>query len=170
MIHPETQIGSLSALEQMIALGDIEGQVQAFLLSCKVDELSPATLRDYTQKLRALTRFCRGLEIASTKDITVSHVRLFLLKPQETNSPVDLLPLVTSLCGYRTNILAPKIVVKGPDVTSLAFKYCATPQPSTARPGRRGRIKSNFPASITTSIDPLPDQDLCPTLIALIAY
>lgn len=90
MIHPETQIGSLSALEQMIALGDIEGQVQAFLLSCKVDELSPATLRDYAQKLRALTRFCRGLEVASTKDITASHVRLFLLKLQETNSPVSI--------------------------------------------------------------------------------
>lgn len=75
----KTQIGSLSALEHMIALGDLNGHLKALLLSCKVDELSPATLKDYEQKIGAFVRHCTELGITQPADVTVHHVRLFLL-------------------------------------------------------------------------------------------
>ncbi len=43
-------------LEHMIALGDLNGHLRALLLSCKVDELSPGTLKDYEQKIGAFLR------------------------------------------------------------------------------------------------------------------
>jgi hypothetical protein len=40
----------------MIAQGDLEGQLKAFLLSCQVDELSPRTIIDYSQKIGAFVK------------------------------------------------------------------------------------------------------------------
>ncbi|MBA7583065.1 Tyrosine recombinase XerC [subsurface metagenome] len=87
MNHQTSQIGSLSALEHMIALGDLNGNLKAFLLSCKVDELSPATLKDYDQKIGAFVRHCSEINISRPGDVNVSHVRMFLLKLQERCSP-----------------------------------------------------------------------------------
>lgn len=89
MNHQTSQIGSLSALEHMIALGDLNGQLKAFLLSCKVDDLSPATLKDYEQKIGAFVSFCS--KISGTRvppsEVTVNHVRMFLLKLQDRCKP-----------------------------------------------------------------------------------
>jgi len=87
MNHQSTQAGSLSALEHMIALGDLDGQLKAFLLSCKVDELSPATLKDYEQKVGAFVKFCSTLQLSDVHYITAHHVRMFLLNLQQRCSP-----------------------------------------------------------------------------------
>lgn len=84
MITNKTQIGSLSELEQMIAQGDLNGQLKAFLLSCRVDELAPATLRDYNQKIGAFVRYCKASGTTAPGTVTVHHVRLFLLSLQQT--------------------------------------------------------------------------------------
>ncbi len=83
MNYNTSQIGSLSALEHMIALGDLNGQLKAFLLSCKVDELSPVTIKDYEQKIGAFVSFCSEIEVVTPNEVTVNHVRMFLLKLQE---------------------------------------------------------------------------------------
>lgn len=87
MNHQTSQIGSLSALEHMIAQGDLNGHLKAFLLSCKVDELSPATLRDYEQKIGAFVSFCSEIGATAPNQVTVNHVRMFLLKLQERCRP-----------------------------------------------------------------------------------
>ena len=87
MNHQTSQIGSLSALEHMIALGDLNGQLKAFLLSCKVDDLSPVTLKDYEQKIGAFVSFCSGIGANTPSEVTVNHVRMFLLKLQERCKP-----------------------------------------------------------------------------------
>ena len=87
MNHQQMQIGSLSALEHMIALGDLNGQLKAFLLSCKVDELSPVTIRDYEQKIGSFVSFCSGIGADAPSEVTVNHVRMFLLKLQERCKP-----------------------------------------------------------------------------------
>jgi len=84
MIKPRAQIGSLSGLDHMIAQGDLQGHLKAFLLSCTVEELSPATLRDYKQKLKGFVNFCATISKTRPEEITVHHIRLFLLKLQET--------------------------------------------------------------------------------------
>ena len=73
MIDPKAQIQSVSELEQMIVQNNLPGQLKASLLSCKVDELSPATLRDYNQKLKALARFCVSVNVHDARAITASH-------------------------------------------------------------------------------------------------
>jgi len=90
MIDPKAQIQSVSELEQMIVQNNLPGQLKASLLSCKVDELSPATLRDYDQKLKALARFCVSVNVHDARAITASHIRLLLLKLQETCQPVSI--------------------------------------------------------------------------------
>jgi len=87
MNYQTSQIGSLSALEHMIALGDLNGTLKAFLLSCKVDELSPATIKDYDQKIGAFVNHCSELKISRPGDVHVSHVRLFLLNLQQRCNP-----------------------------------------------------------------------------------
>jgi integrase/recombinase XerC len=76
-------------LEHMIRRGDLTAYLQAFLLTCKVDGLSPATLSDYKQKIGAFVAFCSSLDIKEPKSLTASDVRAFLAKQRETVSPVS---------------------------------------------------------------------------------
>ena len=75
-----TQIASLSGLDQRT----LQGCLKVFLLSCKVEELSPFTIRSYEQKLRVFIRSCSSIGAAAPNQITPSHIRAFLLKLQET--------------------------------------------------------------------------------------
>lgn len=84
MDHNKSQIGSLSGLAHLNALESLEGQLEAFLLSCRVDELSPRTITDYRQKIGAFVFYCEKVRARALTDVTVHHVRLFLLGLQET--------------------------------------------------------------------------------------
>jgi len=81
------QIGFLSGLDHLIARGDLGGQLKAFLLSCRVDELSPRTLGDYEQKIGRFVYFAFSLKVTQPNKVTANHVRMFLLKCQETCIP-----------------------------------------------------------------------------------
>lgn len=83
MNHRKSQIGRLSGLEHLNFSGDLEGQLNAFLLSCRVDELSPNTIADYSQKIGAFVRHCQELQIIRPENVASHHVRLFLLSLQE---------------------------------------------------------------------------------------
>jgi len=76
----KTQIGLLSAVDQRT----LEGQLKVFLLSCRVEELSPWTIKGYDQKLSVFVRFCSSIGVTDAQQITAQHVRLFLLKLQDT--------------------------------------------------------------------------------------
>jgi len=84
-----TQIGRVSELHQLIGCGDITAHLQAFLLSCRVDSLSPASLRDYKQKIGMFVVFCSSLGVTDPKQVTAASIRMFMLKLQETNAPVS---------------------------------------------------------------------------------
>jgi integrase/recombinase XerC/integrase/recombinase XerD len=73
----------------MIRRGDLTAYLQAFLLTGKVDGLSPATLSDYRQKMGAFISFCSSLGVKDPKRLTASDVRMFLAKLRETVSPVS---------------------------------------------------------------------------------
>ena len=66
MIAVKSQLQDIAELERMIASADLVGTLQAFLLCCKVDGLSPATIRDYNQKIGAFVNFCIALNIKET--------------------------------------------------------------------------------------------------------
>lgn len=79
----KTQIGSLSGLDHLTT------QLNAFLLSCRVDGLSPATLKNYQYQVGKFVSFCLEANQTDAQSIIAQHVRLFLIKLQETNSPVS---------------------------------------------------------------------------------
>lgn len=84
MNHRKSQIGSLSGLDHMNFSGNLQGQLNAFILSCRVDELSPNTIADYSQKIGALVRFLErdGVPL-KPQDVATHHIRLFLLSLQQ---------------------------------------------------------------------------------------
>lgn len=84
--HQNPQIQTISALDQLIGQNGLPGHLEAFLLSCRVDQLSPATLRYYRQKVGAFVSHSSALGARAPSEITASHIRLFLLKLQETNN------------------------------------------------------------------------------------
>lgn len=76
----KAQIGSLSGVDQRT----LNGQLKVFLLSCKVEELSLFTIQSYDQKLRVFVRFLADLQITQPEQVTTTHIRMFLLKLQDT--------------------------------------------------------------------------------------
>jgi len=85
----KSQLESLSALEHLTARNGLHSFFDAFLLSCRVDGLSKRTLEYYQEKVGPFIKLCDGLGIPEPSEITPSHIRLFLLKVQETNNPVS---------------------------------------------------------------------------------
>jgi integrase/recombinase XerC len=83
------QIGDVSSLYLMTTSSSIEKQAKVFLIACKVNGLSPNTLRDYAYKLNRFNSFCLELKVHDVKKFTVNHARLFILRLQETNQPVS---------------------------------------------------------------------------------
>jgi len=81
----KTQIGGLSGLDLLTT------QLNAFLLSCRVDGLAPATLKNYQYQLGRFVKFCgpRTNIINDINIINAQQIRLFLLKLRETNSPIS---------------------------------------------------------------------------------
>jgi integrase/recombinase XerC len=76
-------------LNRMIRRGDLTAYLQTFLLSCKVDGLSPASLRDYNQKIGLFVSFCTDVGINKPKQLDAAGIRTFLAKLQETNSQIS---------------------------------------------------------------------------------
>ena len=95
MIATKTQTQPRSILEHMIAHDNLTGQLSAFLLCCKVDELSPRTIEDYEGKIGAFIRFCSSSGRETAEEITATCVRLFMLELQKRCSPVSV------NCYYR---------------------------------------------------------------------
>jgi len=83
LTNNKIQIGGVSRLDLLT------DQLSAFLLSCKVDGLSPATLRNYRYQLGAFIKFCLEANQTDAHCITAHHIRLFLQKLQETNNPIS---------------------------------------------------------------------------------
>ncbi|MBV6343231.1 tyrosine-type recombinase/integrase [Candidatus Magnetobacterium casense] len=61
----------------------LHGQLKIFLLSCRVNELSPRTIEDYSQKVGAFVAFCQSQGIKEPQDVAANHVRIFLLVLRE---------------------------------------------------------------------------------------
>jgi integrase/recombinase XerC len=80
----------ISVLERIIGRGDLAGQVDAFLLTCKVDGCSNETINGYRRKLSLFVRFLASLNISQPEQVTINHVRLFILEKQKTINGVSI--------------------------------------------------------------------------------
>lgn len=89
LTNNKTQIGDISGLDLLTASKNLATQLKTFLLACKVNEISEATLVGYQYKLARFTKFCFEADCDDAQSITAHHIRLFLLKIQETNNPIS---------------------------------------------------------------------------------
>jgi integrase/recombinase XerC len=89
LIHadPEDYLGT--SLDRLTTGGDLVSQVRFFLISCKVDSLSPKTIHGYTQILRAFIKHCRKEHIDSAQQITTDAMRGYILNLQARMKPVS---------------------------------------------------------------------------------
>jgi integrase/recombinase XerC len=74
-----TGLEHLNNVSTITADTSLYGQLRIFLLSCKVNELSPRTIGDYTQKIGAFIGFCRAQGLWEPGEVTPNHIRIFLL-------------------------------------------------------------------------------------------
>jgi len=84
-----SQLQPIANLERLTSLNELERNYQAFLLSCQVSGLSPATIRYYQYMIGAFINFCLQTGITTLQEITTTQVRLFLLKLQQTNNSIS---------------------------------------------------------------------------------
>ena len=104
------QIGSLSGLDHLTTQKSLATQLNTFLLSCRVDGLSPATLRAYQYQLGRFVKFC--LE-ANEKD-TTQQIRLFLLKLRETNNSISVSDYYKSIKRFFNWLVDEGLIEKSP--------------------------------------------------------
>ena len=79
----DTASGHLNYLDIIHTDTTLLGQLKIFLVSCRVNELSPRTIDDYSQKVGAFVAFCSSQGAKEPQDVTPNHVRVFLLVLRE---------------------------------------------------------------------------------------
>ena len=85
----DTKLGHLNKFDIITADTTLGGQLKIFLLSCKVNELSPRSIDDYAQKIGSFVMFCNSQGIKEPKEVTPNHVRVFLLLLRERMKAVS---------------------------------------------------------------------------------
>ena len=78
-----TLSGHLNHLDIITTDTTLLGQLRLFLLSCKVNELSPRTIEDYGDKVGRFVTFCTSQGVKEPDQVTPHHIRVFLLVLRE---------------------------------------------------------------------------------------
>ena len=89
LIAQNSQIGDVSSLYLLTSSTSLENQAKMFLIVCRVNGLSPNSVKDYAYKLNRFISFCLELKVHGVNKFTVNHARLFILRLQETNQAVS---------------------------------------------------------------------------------
>jgi len=78
-LWPNTELGHLNKFDIITTDTTLGGQLKIFLLSCKVNDLTPKTIDDYGQKIGAFVLFYKAQGIKEPGEVTANHIRVFLL-------------------------------------------------------------------------------------------
>ena len=81
--------GHRLTIERLAGAKDFEGYLRTFLLTCKVNELSPHTIECYEYKIGVFISFCHSLGVTDPAQVTADDVRQFILHLQENNNSVS---------------------------------------------------------------------------------
>jgi len=74
--------------QRLTSLNNLISQVKTFLIACKVEELSPATLYFYDYRLQSLLSFCSEHGIYDARDFTADLFREYLIQLQDRLSKI----------------------------------------------------------------------------------
>ena len=94
--------------------GNLESHLKLFLLTCQVNNLSPRTINDYSQKIGAFVAFCRAQGIDDGAVVSVNHVRLFLLGTQQRCKPVSVHDYYGTIKRFFNWLVEEEIIKENP--------------------------------------------------------
>jgi integrase/recombinase XerC len=106
--------GSLSSLHHLIAQNTLEGQLEALLVTCQVEGLSPHTLNYYRYQVGAFIRFCRQFDITEPGQVTADEIRLFILSLQQHNNPVSVHDYFRAIKRFFNWLVEQKTIPQSP--------------------------------------------------------
>lgn len=107
------QIGDIANLAHLND-GSPENHLKLFLLSCQVNNLSPRTIQDYSQKIGKFVAFCKTQEIRSPGEIHANHIRLFLLGIQHRCKPRSVHSYYGTVCRFFNWLIEEGIIKESP--------------------------------------------------------
>ncbi|HEY78287.1 MAG TPA: site-specific integrase, partial [Dehalococcoidia bacterium] len=73
-------------VERIAGARGLKGYLKTFLLTCKVNELSPDTIDDYNYKIGVFISYCISLGVDDPTQVTPDDIRQFILHLQERNN------------------------------------------------------------------------------------
>jgi len=99
LAHLNTKVFQIGDTRNLAHLNDgsLENYLKLFLLTCQVNNLSPRSVQDYSQKVGAFIAWCEREGIGQLQEITANHIRFFLLEALQRCKPV-------SVHGYYGNV------------------------------------------------------------------
>jgi integrase/recombinase XerC len=110
----KTQARGLPGRYYLTGRNSLVRHLQGFLLSCRVDGLSPMTLADYEYKIGAFVVFCSGIGVNDPRRVTASEVRQFLLKLQEKGAPASVSGYYKSVKRFFNWMVEEKVLKQSP--------------------------------------------------------
>ncbi len=119
----------MTVLETLVGHKGLEGHLQAFLLTCKVNNYSKNTIKDYNFQIGQFVRFTASIGIREVEQVTVDHVRLFFLEKQQTNNTISIHDYYRTLKRFFNWLVeegrlekTPMATMKPPRVTTTLIK------------------------------------------------
>jgi integrase/recombinase XerC len=85
-----------------------------FKLSCRVDGLSPASIRDYSYKIGRCIEFLLGCGIKGASEVNTNHIRMFLAHLQESNKPGSVIGYYKSVHRFFAWLVEEEVIEKNP--------------------------------------------------------
>jgi len=111
---PNRDSGYLNYLDIIKSDTTLYGQLKIFLLTCKVNELSPRTIADYEQKAGAFVAFCYSQGAKEPQDITPNHIRVFLLVLRERLKPSSVHDYYGAICRFFNWLVEEEVLDHSP--------------------------------------------------------
>jgi len=114
--NTKNHIEGISSLDHITISESLYKQFEVYLLACRVNGLSPATLSSYQLQVGQFVKFCYQAGLNDAHDITTHHIRAFLLSLQERISPTSLHDFYGTIKRFFNWMIEEGIIVQSPFV------------------------------------------------------
>ena len=115
MIQQKPQAHSGTVLHRLTHQDTLPGQLESFLLACRVDELAPATITYYRNGISRLIGHLTDLGISRVEQVTASDIRLFLAQLQDRgNCPQSIHDYYRAVRRFFNWLVAEQLLAANP--------------------------------------------------------
>jgi len=107
------QIGDIANLAHLND-GTLENHLKLFLLTCQVNNLSPRSISDYSQKIGAFLDFLEHQGFNRLEEINSTQIRLFLLDRQQRCKPASVKDYYGCIARFFNWLVEEEIIEESP--------------------------------------------------------